>query len=144
IVTSKPEAKDLLCIFDSLADKYSDSQLIQCEYFSELSLLLDSLENYLLYEKHYNQIIAKNSFINKLQENIKNKNNVELKTFSNFEVQVYLPNPKYEKLLNKINKLECVKGQLLSENELLKKKLNKRFNDQQDHIEAIINITKKE
>ncbi|CAG8747146.1 9493_t:CDS:1, partial [Racocetra fulgida] len=33
---------------------------------------------------------------------------------------------------------------LLSENELLKKKLKERFNSQQDRIEAIIDIAKKE
>ena len=82
--SSKLEAKDLRCIFDSLS---KDSQLTQCEtkenqrwrhasanaavksltemaeYLPELSLLLDSLENYSLCERHYNQIIVKRSFI---------------------------------------------------------------------------------
>jgi hypothetical protein len=34
--------------------------------------------------------------------------------------------------------------QLLYENEILKKKLNERFDNQQDRIETIMDITKKE
>ena len=86
MATSKPEAKNLPCIFATFIDKYPESQLVQCEnkekqrwwhasaeaavskitilaeYFPELNLLLDSLEDYSLCEKHYNQVIAKNSF----------------------------------------------------------------------------------
>jgi len=36
------------------------------KYFPELSLLLDSLENYSLCEKHYNHIIARKYFIEQL------------------------------------------------------------------------------
>ena len=69
--------KDVPCIFDSLS---KDSQLEtkenqrwrhtsanaaakslteMAEHLPELSLLLDSLENYSLCERHYNQIIVK-------------------------------------------------------------------------------------
>ncbi|CAG8508152.1 6603_t:CDS:2 [Scutellospora calospora] len=168
MATSKPEAKNLPCIFDSLADKYPKSQLVQCEvkenqrrrhasaemavnriaivaqHFPELSLLLNSLENYSLCERHYNQIVAKNSFINKLQENSKEKDNNKSKTSCDFEVQVSSPDPELEELLNEVDKLERAHIRLLSENKILKKKLSKRFDDQQDRIEAIIEIAKKE
>ena len=39
------------------------------KYFPKLSLLLDSLDNYSLCERHYNQVIAKNSFIKQLKAN---------------------------------------------------------------------------
>jgi hypothetical protein len=89
--TSKQETKNLPCIFASFVDKYPETQLVECETkekqrwrrasakaamskitilaecFSELNLLLDSLEDYSLCEKHYNQVIAKDYFINKLR-----------------------------------------------------------------------------
>jgi hypothetical protein len=88
-MNSKPEAKDLPCIFVSLSN---DSRLAQCEtkdnqrwrhasgtaavkgltemakYFPELSLLLDSLESHSLCERHYNQVIVKRSFIKQISK----------------------------------------------------------------------------
>ena len=153
------------------------------KYFPELNLSLDSLTNYSICEKHYNQIIARDSFINQLKKannldseeserkrvKLSDNNNSELQTFCDFgvqvslpvcdfEVQVSLPDPEYENLLNQINELKHLnkqllsdnkkllfeKKQLLSENKILKKKLNSRFDNQQDHVEVIINIVKKE
>ena len=178
MATSKPEAKNLPCIFATFIDKYPESQLVQCEnkekqrwrhasaeaavskitilaeYFPELNLLLDSLEDYSLCEKHYNQVI--NSFINKLQRDeldfkveskgkrLKLSSGNELPAFRDFKVQVSLPDPECQKLLTKIDELEYCNEQLLSENEILKKKLNSRFDSQQDRIEAITDIDKKE
>ena len=38
------------------------------EYFPELSVLFDLLENYSLCERHYNQIVVKQSFIKQVTE----------------------------------------------------------------------------
>jgi hypothetical protein len=91
-MNAKVEAKDLPCLFESLANEYDESQLARCEtkenqrwrrastsaaakritemaeYFPELSVLLNSLENYSLCERHYNQIVAKKSFIKRVTE----------------------------------------------------------------------------
>ncbi|RHZ81568.1 hypothetical protein Glove_117g420 [Diversispora epigaea] len=182
-MNSKPEAKFLPCLFDSFSRKYPESQLIQYEtksnqrwryasskvtmekivetakYFPELSLLFDSLENYSICEKHYNQVVAKNSFIKQLTKNnlvfselneTENKrlklseNSKELfeKNFSEFGVQVCLPDPVIGDLLKRIKELETINKQLLIENEALKKKLG--FTNQQDRIESVIEIAKKE
>jgi len=45
------------------------------KYFSELNLSLDSLTNYSICKKYYNQIIARDSFINQL----KKANNLDFK-----------------------------------------------------------------
>ncbi|CAG8580661.1 10111_t:CDS:1, partial [Dentiscutata erythropus] len=52
-------------------------------------------------------------------------------TSINFGVQVS-PDPTYESLLGQISKLESVNRQLLAKNKELKKKLYKRFTNQQD------------
>ena len=93
MINLKPNAKILPYLFNSFANKYLESQLAQCEtkenqrwqhvsadavikrvtetakYFSKLSLLFDSLENYSLCKRYYNQVIAKNSFIKQLKAN---------------------------------------------------------------------------
>jgi len=75
---SRIAANELPCLFEVLTIKYPESlppcgtkenQMwrfaavekikIMAKYFSELSLLLDSLESYSLCEKHYNQVVAK-------------------------------------------------------------------------------------
>ncbi|RHZ59119.1 hypothetical protein Glove_365g192 [Diversispora epigaea] len=66
------------------------------------------------------------------------------KTSVNFGVQVSLPDPAYEMFLKRIEELENFNKQLLSENEVLKKKLNNQFANQQDRINSVIEITKKE
>jgi hypothetical protein len=87
-----PEAKDLPCVFASLAEDYPGSKPVKCKtdekqkwrhassdaavkrvteaakYFPELTSLLDSLEHYSLCERHYNQAVVRNSFINQLTE----------------------------------------------------------------------------
>ena len=129
--------RNLPCLFESLANEYDESQLARCEtkqsqkwrhatanvaakritemakYFPELSALLDSLENYSLCERHYNQIVVNKSYIKRAiklsdsnsldsldpEENDRKRprfsNNNELpsfeKTFSEFGVQVSLP-----------------------------------------------------
>src|SRR3989337_1168431 len=177
MINSKPNAKFLPCLFNSFANKYPESQLAQCEtkenqrwrhafadavikritetakYFPELYLLLDSLDNYSLCERHYNQVIAKNSFIKQLKANdsifLDSEEEFQAldlfeKKFSDFKVQVSLPDPAHESLLNRIDELENLNKQLLLENEALKKRVNERFTDQQDRIESVIKIAKKE
>src|ERR1043165_5069907 len=123
------------------------------KYFPELSLLLDSLDNYSLYERHYNQVIAKNSFIKQLKANDSIFLGLEEefqaldlfeKKFFDFEIQVSLSDPAHESLLNRIDELEILNKQLLLKNEVLKKRINERFTDQQDRIESVIKIAKKE
>ena len=177
MINSKLNAKFLSCLFNSFANKYPESQLTQCEtkenqrwrkaladavikrttemakYFPELYLLLDSLENYSLCERHYNQVIAKNSFINQLKANdsifLGSEEELQVldlfeKKFSDFGIQVSLPDPAHESLLKRIDELENLNRQLLLENEALKKRVNERFIDQQDRIESVIEIAKKE
>ena len=75
-MNAKVVPKDLPCLFESLANKYDESQLARreakqsqkwrhaaasaaakrmAEYFPELYVLLESLENYSTCERHYNQ-----------------------------------------------------------------------------------------
>src|SRR6266540_1985965 len=176
-MNSKLNAKNLPCLFNFFANSYPESKLAQCEvkedqkwrhasanaaikriteiakYFSKLFLLLNSLENYSLCEKHYNQVIAKNFFIKQLKANNLIFSNLEEefqtldlfeKKFSDFGVQVFLLDPAHESLLKRIDELENLNKQLLFENETLKKRVNERFTDQQDRIESIIEIAKKE
>src|SRR6266498_3206789 len=176
-MNSKLNAKNLHYLFNFFANNYPKSKLAQCEvkedqkwrhalanaaikriteiakYFPELFLLLNSLENYSLCEKHYNQVIAKNFFIKQLKANnlIFSNSEEEFQTldlfekkFSDFGVQVSLPDPVHESLLKRIDELENLNKQLLFENEVLKKRVNEKFTDQQDRIESVIEIAKKE
>ena len=85
-MNARLEAKDLPCLFDSLVE--SQLVLVECETkenqrwrrasasaaakgimemaksYPELSVFLDSLENYFLCERHYNQIIVKSLILN--------------------------------------------------------------------------------
>src|SRR6266540_1832175 len=172
-MNSKLNAKNLPCLFNFFANSYPESKLAQCEvkedqkwqhasanvaikriteiakYFPELFLLLNSLENYSLCEKHYNQVIAKNFFIKQLKANnlIFSNSEEEFQTldlfekkFFDFEVQVSLSDLAYESLLKRIDELENLNKQLLFENKMLKKRVNKRFTDQQDRIVSAINM----
>ncbi|CAG8807279.1 9876_t:CDS:1, partial [Racocetra persica] len=92
-MSSKSEAKDLPCIFTFFATKHPDSDLLKriekckegkwrnasapaatkkltelAKYFPELAPFLDSMDSYSLCEGHYNQLVAKNLFINKLKK----------------------------------------------------------------------------
>ncbi|RHZ55372.1 hypothetical protein Glove_416g12 [Diversispora epigaea] len=149
------EVKDLPCIFASLAKNYPERHYSLCEW-------------------HYNQIVAKNSFINQLidtniiylsseRKRLKISNNddepqvldlfkktfvdfgtqVEI-TYADFEIQVFFPDPICEILLKRIDELENINKQLLAENNVLKKKLDERFADQQNRIQSVIEIAKKE
>ena len=88
---SRPAASELPCLFEALTTKHPES-LSLCEtkenqkwrfasgnaaverinimakYFPELSLLLDSLNNYSFCEKHYNQVVAKESLLKNLKK----------------------------------------------------------------------------
>src|SRR6266498_943247 len=176
-MNSKLNAKNLHYLFNFFANNYPKSKLAQCEvkedqkwrhalanaaikriikiakYFSELFLLLNSLENYSLCEKYYNQVIAKNFFIKQLKANnlIFSNSEEEFQTldlfekkFFDFGVQVSLPDPAHKSLLKRIDELENLNKQLLFENEALKKRVNERFIDQQDRIKSVIEIAKKE
>jgi len=179
-------AKDLPCLFESLANEYDESQLVKCEtkesqrwrhasaiaaaesitemakYFPRLTILLDSLDNYSLCERHYNQIVVKKSFTKRVtktdstfldsEETERKKPRLssdnELlefeKTFSDFGVQVSLPDPAYEVHIKRIQELEDINQQLLSENAALKKQLDEAFNDQQGRIRSVTEIAKRE
>ncbi|CAG8771757.1 14741_t:CDS:2 [Gigaspora margarita] len=52
--------------------------------------------------------------------------------------------PEYEILVRKIDKLECLNKQLLIENDILKKRLNNKFDNQEERIKAIIEIAKQD
>ena len=95
------------------------------KYFPALCLLLDSLENYSLCEKHYNHIIARKYFIEQLtkQDNSSLLNTEEIerkrrkltddhdiseKSFSDFGAQVCLLDPAHEMLVKRIDKLENI------------------------------------
>src|SRR6266511_2639588 len=133
-MNSKLNAKNLPCLFNFFANNYPESKLAQCKvkedqkwryasantvikriteiakYFSELFLLLNSLENYSLCEKYYNQVIAKNFFIKQLKaNNLIFSNSEEFQTldlfekkFFDFGVQVSLPDSAHESLLKRI------------------------------------------
>src|SRR6185369_12051641 len=84
--------KVLPYLFENLVEKYQDTHLAQCEtkekqkwrfasgekstekikllakYFPELLLLLNSLDKYSLCEKHYNQCVANDYFIEDLKK----------------------------------------------------------------------------
>ena len=86
------KAEDLPCLFENFVEKYQDTRLIQCEtkekqrwrfasgekstekvkplakYFPELLSLLNSLEKYSICEKHYNQCVANDYFIENLKK----------------------------------------------------------------------------
>src|SRR5437868_4415035 len=64
------------------------------------------------------------------------------KTFSEFGIQVSLPDPAYEVLLKRIHDLEDLNQQLLSENVVLKQQLNETFADQQVRIRTVTEIAK--
>ena len=132
------------------------------KYFPRLTILLDSLDNYSLCERHYNQIVVKKSFTKRVtktdstfldsEETERKKPRLssdnELlefeKTFSDFGVQVSLPDPAYEVHIKRIQELEDINQQLLSENTALKKQLDEAFNDQQGHIRSVTEISKRE
>jgi hypothetical protein len=186
-MNAKRDAKYLPCLFESLANEYDESQLARCEtkqsqkwrhatanvaaqritemakYFPELSALLDSLDDYSLCERHYNQIVVKKSFVKRVtkmndstfldSEETERKrprlsNDNELlefeKTFSDAGVQVSLLDPAYEVHMKRIQELEDINQQLLSENAALKKQLDEAFNDQQGRIRSVTEIAKRE
>ncbi|CAG8675408.1 11438_t:CDS:2, partial [Racocetra fulgida] len=180
------EAKTLPCLLVSFAEKYPRSDLLKhimgykpeerqqwrnasanaatkrftemAKYFPELTSYHDSLNNYSLCEWHYNQIVAKPSFIKQLNLDEGGRKRLKLSdekrfadfgtqvepTSVDFEVQVSLPDPKYELLLERICKLESANRQLLAENKALKKRFNVRFTNQQDRIQSIVEIAEKE
>ncbi|KAG9288751.1 hypothetical protein G9A89_023048 [Geosiphon pyriformis] len=117
------------------------------KYLPRLTILLDSLNNYSLCERHYNQIVVKKfRKTERKRPRLSNDNKLlELeKTFSDFGVQVFLPYPIYEVYIKRIQELEDINQQLLSENATLKKQLDEAFNNQQGRIKSITEIAKRE
>ncbi|RHZ89575.1 hypothetical protein Glove_13g299 [Diversispora epigaea] len=111
------------------------------KYFSELIPLLDSLECYSLCEPSFvdsdeskRKRLKTSNANDKLQfeETFVDRGTQVEKTFVDFEAQVSFPDPCCEIFLRRISELESLNRQLLAENEVLKKKLNGRFTDQQD------------
>ena len=83
---SRIAANELPCLFEVLTIKYPESlppcgtkenQMwrfaavekikIMAKYFSELSLLIQSLDNYSICVRHYNQIVTSNILLEKLK-----------------------------------------------------------------------------
>ncbi|CAG8635459.1 3876_t:CDS:1, partial [Racocetra fulgida] len=127
------------------------------KYFPELSALLNFLVHYSLCKRHYNQIVTKSFFINQLKANNlvflgleetvtkRLRLSDDLKNdVSDFGVQVYFLDLACKSLLKRIEELENFNRQLVYENGVLKERLKERFIDQQDCIESIIAIVKKE
>ncbi|CAG8521377.1 14692_t:CDS:2 [Racocetra fulgida] len=118
------------------------------KYFTELTSFLESLKSYSLCEWHYNQIVAKPSFIKQFtdksnldeskRKRVKLSNKKINPTSVDFGIQASLPDLIYESLLGQISKLESANKQLLAENKELKKRLYERFTNQQDRIQSII------
>ncbi|CAG8655031.1 17025_t:CDS:2, partial [Gigaspora rosea] len=153
--------KDLPCLFKFLTEDYPGSELAKCEtlekkrwrhadspmvenkaktlvkYLPKLSPLLGSLNDYSVCQKHYNNIIIKNFFLEQIEK-------IVSPNFCDFGIQVSLPNPEYESLIKKINELERLNQQLLLENEMLKKKLNNKYDNQQERVKAVVEIAKRE
>ena len=134
------------------------------KYLPELSSLLDSLDNYSICERHYNQVMAKKSFMKLLtklddssfsdSDEVERKrrkltdNNDEMqvreKSFSDFGVQVSMQDPVYETLLKRNSELEGANRQSLLENEALKRLLDERLADEQDRVRLVMEIAKME
>ena len=135
------------------------------KYLPELSSLLDSLDNYSICERHYNQVIVKKSFVKQLtklddssfsdSDEVERKrrkltdNNDEMqvceKSFSDFGVQVSMQDPVYETLSKRNSELEGANNrQLLLENEALKRLLDERLADEQDRVRLVMEIAKME
>ncbi|CAG8807189.1 4111_t:CDS:1, partial [Racocetra fulgida] len=131
------------------------------KYLPKLSPLLGSLNDYSVCQKHYNNIIIKNFFLEQIEKVSDSVFYVPMKktkkkvlsdneiNFRDFGIQVSLPehslpNPEYESLIKKINELERLNQQLLLENNLLKKKLNNKYDNQQERVKAVVEIAKRE
>jgi hypothetical protein len=137
------------------------------KYFPELSSMINSLENYLICEKHYNQIIAKDIFIQNLI-NTNLKESVIENKYKEIGIQVSLDQDIFLKLSElesqlinlktqqlehinfiknykqKITELEILNKNLFFENTELKEKLNMKLDNQEKRIETIIEIAQKE
>jgi len=120
--------------------------------------LLNFLENYSLCEKHYNQIVRSSfvemkskvddsSFLDSEEVGRKRRKLTDASNdcgSSDFGVQVSLPDPEYEMFLKRIDKLESLNQQLLSENETLRRLLDERLTDEQDRVKLVTEIAKME
>ncbi|CAG8756781.1 18044_t:CDS:1, partial [Gigaspora rosea] len=71
---------------------------ILVEYYSELENFLGSLNDYVICEKHYNQVIRNDNFIEKLQNNLKFSTSIN-EDYNNFK-------KKLEKITNQLNESE--------------------------------------
>ncbi|CAG8594264.1 7368_t:CDS:2 [Racocetra fulgida] len=126
------EEKDKkICLFKNLVKiyKHTELELIECEisenqkirkaiepkdiqkinilvnYYLELKDTLGSLDKYIICQKHYNQVIRNDNFIERLQKNLK---------FSKYKQQI-------KKLEVKNNELIAKNNELIVENNQLKK-----------------------
>ncbi|CAG8744197.1 8201_t:CDS:2, partial [Racocetra persica] len=121
------------------------------KYLPKLSPLLDSLNDYSQIEKVGDSVFyvsmkkTKKKVLSDNEINFYNSGiQVSLSEHScDFGIQVSLPNPEYESLIKKINELEHLNQQLLLENNLLKKKLNNKYDNQQEHVKAVVEIAKR-
>ncbi|KAG9297899.1 hypothetical protein G9A89_000835, partial [Geosiphon pyriformis] len=115
-------------------NEYDESQLVKCETKESQRW------------RHASASVAAERITEITKPRLSNDNKLlELeKTFSDFGVQVFLPDPIYEVYIKRIQELEDINQQLLSENATLKKQLDEAFNNQQDHIKSVKEITKRE
>ncbi|CAG8745660.1 17530_t:CDS:2 [Gigaspora margarita] len=103
MANSKTEAKDLPCLFRFLVKDYPEivnKANILVKYLPKLSPLLFSLKDYSVCQKHYNNIIVKNFFLEQLEQ------------------IVSISDPEYKSLVRKIDELEYLNKQLLLENDI--------------------------
>ncbi|KAF0380564.1 hypothetical protein F8M41_012159 [Gigaspora margarita] len=144
------------CLFKNLVEIYKDTdlQLIKFQYYSKLENILESLDKYVICEKHYNQVIRNDNFIKRLQNNLQFSTSIN-KEYNGFKEQLekitnQLKECKQQKLfdINLIkeleinnnnlktenNQLKVKNNQLINENNQLKEIINLNFNDQQIHI----------
>ncbi|CAG8832635.1 7930_t:CDS:2, partial [Gigaspora margarita] len=65
------------------------------QYYSELENMLGSLDQYIICEKHYNQVIRNNNFIKRLQNNLQFSTSIN-KEFNSFKEEL-------KKITNQLN-----------------------------------------
>ncbi|CAG8819784.1 14922_t:CDS:2, partial [Gigaspora margarita] len=103
---------------------------ILVEYYSELEEVLESLNEYVVCQKHYNQVIRNDNFIEKLQKNLKFSTSIN-NDYNNFKKQLekitnQLNESKQQKLfyMNLAKELETKNNELEAKNNELEAKNN--------------------
>ncbi|CAG8778740.1 13734_t:CDS:1, partial [Racocetra fulgida] len=170
------DTENLKCLFKKLVKKYknTDLELIECEikekqkirgatglkviekvnllvkYYPELENALESLDKFIIYEKHYNQIIRNNNFIEKLEKKLNFISSMN-DDYNNYKghlekLKQQLKESEQQRLfyINLIKELETKNNELIAENNQLKEIINFNLNDQEIRIKYIKEIAQKE